>query len=135
MRTLKAVLAGFLFSSAMIIAGAWFYSLAIRPNSVPGHMSTAVLAAVGSLVFICAAVVIGARVATGLDDTSSTLAGYVVFELFFGIGLTGPFLNNGANWVTEAAILLVIPCTLLGRAIARRRNTGAHRLLTHPANR
>lgn len=111
MRTFKAVLWGFLVASALILAAGWAYGLFAAPG---------LLAAMLALVYTSASIVAGAYVASRIHDSSETISGFAVAQAFFGFGLIREFWNTGSSWYTVAAVLLVIPCALLGRALARR---------------
>lgn len=120
MRILKAVLWGFLVATALILAGGWASTLLVAP-AIRGDYYTPTLA-VGllALFYTGASIAIGAYVATRIHDTNETVSGFVVVQAFFGFGLIREFWSSGSSWYTVTAVLLVIPCAILGRTLARR---------------
>jgi hypothetical protein len=120
MRALKAVLSGFLVASALILAGGWGYTVLAAPAMRGEYYTTTPIAALLALLYTGASVVAGAYIATRIDDTSQTISGFSVAQLFFGFGLVREFWNTGSSWYTVSAVLLVIPCALIGRVLARR---------------
>ena len=109
MRTFKAVLSGFLVATALILGAGWAFGSPAAPG-----LPTALLA----LVYTSASIVAGAYVACRIHDSSETISGFAVAQAFFGFGLIREFWNTGSSWYTAAAVLLVIPCALIGRAWA-----------------
>lgn len=77
-------------------------------------------AALLALLYTGASVVVGAWVATRIQDTSETISAFSVFQVFFGLGLVREFWSSGFAWSSVAAVLLVIPCAIVGRALAQR---------------
>lgn len=120
MATLKAVGAGFLVATALILASGWaFGSLgapAIRGDYYTPTLATGLLA----LLYTGAAMVIGAYVAARIHDSNETTSGFVVAQAFFGFGFIRAFWSAGSSWYTATAVLLVIPCAIIGRMLARR---------------
>lgn len=119
MRTLKAVFSGFLVASALILAGGWGYALFAAPAMRGEYFTTTPIAALLALLYTGAAIVAGAYVATRIHDSSETVSGFAVAQAFFGFGLIREFWTAG-SWYTATAVLLVIPCSLIGAALARR---------------
>jgi hypothetical protein len=120
MRTFKAVLWGFIVASALMFAGAWGYAW-LTGSAIRGeYYSTTPTAALLALLYTGAAVVAGAYVASRIHDTSETISGFSVVQAFFGFGLIREFWSTGSSWYTASAVLLVIPCALIGQVLARR---------------
>ncbi len=120
MRTIKAVLSGFLVASALILAAGWAYGLLAAPEMRGEYYRSSLLTALPALVYTSASIVAGAFVASRIHDSSETISGFSVAQAFFGFGLIREFWSTGSSWYTVAAVLLVIPCALIGRALARR---------------
>jgi len=78
------------------------------------------LTAILALAYTSAAIVAGAYVASRIHDSSETISGFAVAQAFFGFGLIREFWIGGSSWPTAVAVLLVIPGTLIGWALARR---------------
>ncbi len=118
-QTLKAVLTGFLVASGLIVGGGWALTVVTAPT-VRGEYYTPTLAAtLLALVYTGVAIAAGAYVAARVNDSSATTSGFVVAQAFFGFGLIREFWSNGSSWYGVAAILLVIPCALIGRLLAQ----------------
>ena len=118
MRTFKAVVSGFLVTSALILAAGWAYGLLIAPAMHGGNYTRGLLPALLALIYTSASIVAGAYVACRIHDSPETVSGFAVVQAFFGVGLIREFWNTGSSWYTVAALLLVIPCVLIGRALA-----------------
>jgi hypothetical protein len=120
MRTFKAVLSGFLVASALIFAARWAFGLLAAPAMGGEYYAQGLLPALLALVYTGAAIVAGAYVASRIHDSSETIGGFAVAQAFFGFGLIREFWSTGSSWYAAVAVLLVIPCALIGRALARR---------------
>jgi hypothetical protein len=120
MRTFKAVVSGFLVASALILAAGWAYGLLVAPAMSSEYFTPSLFTALLALTYTGASIAAGAYVACTIHDSSETVSGFAVVQGFFGIGLIREFWNTGSSWYTVAAVLLVIPCTLIGRALAWR---------------
>jgi hypothetical protein len=120
MRTVIAVLAGFLVASGLILAGEWGYAFLTGRAIRREYYITTFPAALLALLYTGASVVLGAGVATRIQDTSETIGGFSIFQVFFGLGLVREFWSTGFSWYRIAAVLLVIPCAMLGLSLARR---------------
>jgi len=121
MRTFKAVLSGFLVATALIIAARWSLGLLAAPAMGGKSYTQGLLPALLALVYTGASIVAGAYVASRIHDSSETIGGFAVVQAFFGLGLIHEFWSSGSSWYTATAVLLVIPCALIGLAFARRR--------------
>jgi hypothetical protein len=120
MRTIKAVLSGFLVASALIVAAEWAYSL-LASSAMRGEYHTvSPFTALLALIYTSGSIVAGAYVASRIHDSPETISGFSVAQAFFGFGLIREFWSTGSSWYTVVAVLLVIPCALIGRALARR---------------
>jgi len=120
MRTFKAVVSGFLVASALILAAGWAYGLLVAPAMRGEYFTPSLFTALFALTYTGASIVAGAYVACRIHDSSETVSGFAVAQAFFGVGLIREFWNTGSSWYTVAAVLLVIPCVLIGRALAWR---------------
>jgi uncharacterized membrane protein len=120
MRTIKAVLSGFLVASALILAAEWAHSLLAASAMRGEYYTLSPFTALLTLVYTSGSTVAGAYVASRIHDSWETTSGFVVAQAFFGFGFIREFWSTGSSWYTVAAVLLVIPCAFLGRALARR---------------
>jgi hypothetical protein len=120
MRTLKGVLSGFLVTSALILAGGWASGAFLGAAVGNEYASPTLPAALLALLYTAAAVVAGAYIASRIYDTGDTITGFTVAQLFFGFGLVREFWLTGSSWYTLTALILIIPCAMVGRGLARR---------------
>jgi hypothetical protein len=120
MRTIKAVLSGFLVASALIVAAGWAYSLLAESAMRGEYYTLSPFTALLTLVYTSGSIVAGAYVASRIHDSSETTSGFVVAQVFFGFGLIREFWSTGSSWYAVAAVLVVIPCAVIGRALARK---------------
>ena len=119
MRTLKAVVAGFAVTSGLIVLGSWIFREMITPAARGGYYTPTVSAGI-ALLYTAAGIIVGAFVAARIHDSNETISGFIVAQAFFGFGLIREFWSNGSSWYTVSAVVLVIPCAIFGRALARR---------------
>jgi hypothetical protein len=120
MLPLKAVLAGFTAATALVLAGGWAFTRLIKPAISGEYYTPTVTAAVIALLYTMIAIVIGSYVTARWHDSNGTASGFVVAELFFGFGLIREFWNRGSSWYSVTAVVMVIPCAVVGRALARK---------------
>jgi hypothetical protein len=123
MRTLKAVLVGFIVATALILAGAWTFAQLAGRESQPAVGVPTMITGLLSLLYTGVAIIAGAYAAARTDESSATFSGFVVLQAFFGFGLVREFWSVGSSWYAVGAILLVIPCAVIGRALAARHRT------------
>ena len=119
MRTFKAVLLGFLTATLLIVAGEWGYTL-LAGSATRGEYVSPLAAALLAVLFTGASVVVGAYVATRIHDAAETISGFSIVQAFFGFGVIREFWSEGSSWYAVGAVVLVIPCAFIGRALARR---------------
>lgn len=120
MRSIKAVLAGFLVTTGLIVTGGWALGRLVAPAMRGEYYMPTVGAGVIALVYTAAAIIVGAYVTARIHNSSQTMSGFIVAQVFFGFGLIREFWSTGASWYTVAALVLVIPCAIIGQAFARR---------------
>ena len=123
MRVLKAVLLGFLLTTALILSASWAFDSISGVNAGGEYYAPTLSVALMMLLYTSAATVAGAYVATRIHDAGATISGFTVAQMFFGFGLVREFWLAGAYWYTLAAIILVIPCAIAGRLMAGRLGT------------
>ncbi len=99
MRTIKAVLSGFLVASALILAAGWAYGLLAAPEMRGEYYRSSLLTALPALVYTSASIVAGAFVASRIHDSSETISGFSVAQAFFGFGLIREFWSTGCDSV------------------------------------
>lgn len=120
MRTFSAAASGFLVASALMLAGEWGYSLVAKSPMPSEPYLTTFPAIMIALLYTAAALTLGAYVVAKMQDTSEAITGFLVFQAFFGFGLIREFWSGGSSWYSATAMLLIIPCTIIGRVLARR---------------
>jgi hypothetical protein len=120
MRTVTAVLMGFLVTSALIVGAGWASGVFLGPDVGGEYSDPTLVAALLALSYSAAAIIAGSYIADRIHETGETVAGFAVAQLFFGFGLIREFWLIGSSWYTLAAMLLVVPCAIIGRALVRR---------------
>jgi hypothetical protein len=120
MRTIQGVLSGFLVTSALILAGGWASGALLGAAVGNEYASPTLPAALLALLYTAAAIVAGAYVAVRIHDTGDTITAFTIVQLFFGFGLVREFWLTGSSWYTLTALVLIIPCAIIGRRLARR---------------
>ncbi|HJP87225.1 MAG TPA: hypothetical protein VJ852_14635 [Gemmatimonadaceae bacterium] len=120
MRSVKAVLAGFLVTTGLIVAGGWALGRLVAPAIRGEYYVPSIGAGMIALVYTAAAIIVGAYVTARLYYSSPTMSGFIVVQAFFGFGLIREFWSTDASWYTVTALVLVIPCALVGQVFARR---------------
>jgi hypothetical protein len=120
MRTLKAVLWGFLITTALILAGRWAARALLIPTIRGEYFIGTLAGGLLAVLYTGTAITIGAYVAARIHDTNDTISGFIVAQAFFGFGLIREFWSVGSSWYSATAVLLVIPCAIIGQILARR---------------
>jgi hypothetical protein len=124
MRTLRAVLLGFLVTSMLVLAAAWASAVFLGSAAGGEYTSPTLSAALLTLLYTAAAVVAGAYLTTKIHDSGDAISGFIILQLFFGFGLVREFWLVGSSWYADVALALVIPCAIIGRQLARTSRRG-----------
>lgn len=124
MRSIKAVVAGFLVTSLLIVLGGWAFGRIVAPAIRGEYYAPSVSGGLLALVYTGAAIAAGAYVSTRIHYSNQTLSGFMVVQAFFGFGLIREFWSTGASWYSVSAIVLIIPCAIIGQAFARNIDRG-----------
>ena len=128
MRTFIGVIAGFCLTSVLILAGEWGFTIFSPPGLQLGHTPLSFFVVLLSLLYVGITVIVGGYLAAIINDSQETIAGYSVFQLFFGVWFFRDFWTTGFAWYRPVVLFLIIPCAMLGRYWVRRtrRESGAH---------
>jgi hypothetical protein len=116
-KTVLAALFGLLVSSVFAISGNW---LTIRLGGeafLSEQSSYATMVVLITFLWTAASVVLGGYVVARLHGTRGALSVFIVLELTLGAGMVAEFWTSGASWYDTVAVLLVIPCALLGASL------------------
>lgn len=124
MRTIKAVLAGFLVTTGLILIGGWAFGRIVAPAMRGEYYAPSTSGGLIALAYTGAAIVVGACVTARFHNSNQAISGFIVAQAFFGFGLIREFWSTGASWYSVAALILVIPCAIIGRAFARNITSG-----------
>jgi hypothetical protein len=130
MRILRAVSWGFVVATALNLAGRWAATSLVASAFEEFYAST-FAAGLIALFHTAVSITIGAYVATRIHDANETISGFIIAQAFFGFGLIREFWSVGSSWYTATAVLLVIPCAIIGQILARLR--GRKKLAGHVA--
>jgi len=71
-----------------------------------------------TFLWTAASVVLGGYVVARLHDTRAALFTYIVLELLLGAGLVALIWSPGSPWYDISVLVLIIPCAILGSAMA-----------------
>ncbi len=63
-------------------------------------------------------VVLGGNVVARLHDTRSALFTFIVMEVLIGAGFVAVYWSPAASWYDTAILVFIIPCAVLGTALA-----------------
>ena len=114
MRTIVAVCTGLLAAAVLIIGADRLVAVATH-SSVSDALSRP--SELLALIWTAIALIAGVFIALKIQPTRDTLTGFVVAELFFGVGLISEFWG-APTWFNAIALLLVIPAALIGSRLA-----------------
>ena len=123
MRTFIAVILGLAVAGLLIFAGDVSFANITDTRIVPGYAGTSHATELVALLWTFVCVSLGALVTVSVRDTKEAISGYIVAELFFGIGLLHQFWH-APTWYSAVAILVVIPAALLGAWIGSQLHHG-----------
>jgi hypothetical protein len=121
MKTVLAALFGLAVSSLFAISGNWL-TIRIGGEAFHGEQSSyATVVLLITFLWTAASVVLGGYVVARLHNTRGAVSAYIVLELLLGAGMLSEFWSSGAAWYDTVAVLLVIPCALLGASLLQPR--------------
>jgi hypothetical protein len=121
MKTVLAALFGLVVSSLFAISGNW---LTIRIGGeafLSEQSSYAIMVLLITFFWTAASVVLGGYVVARLHNTRGAVSTFIVLELMLGAGMVAEFWSSAASWYHTIAVLLVIPCALLGASLLQPR--------------
>ena len=113
MRTFVAVILGLAVTGLLIFIGDTSFAQITDTRIVPGYAGTSHWTEFVALLWTLISISIGAMVTVRVRHTREAMAGFIVGELFFGVGLLHQFWH-APTWYSAVAVLLVIPGALLG---------------------
>jgi hypothetical protein len=71
-----------------------------------------------TFLWTAASVVLGGYVVARVHDTPYAVSTFIVLELLLGAGMVAEFWSPAVSWLDTVAFLFVIPCAILGAALA-----------------
>ena len=113
MRTFIAVIIGLTVTGLLIFVGDLSFAHVTDTGIVPGYAGTSHWTEFVALLWTFISITLGAIVTVRVRHTREAVAGFIVGELFFGVGLLHQFWH-APTWYSAIAVLLVIPGALLG---------------------
>ena len=113
MRTFIAVVLGLAVAGLLIFAGDASFAQVTDTTIVPGYVGTSHSAELVALLWTFVCISLGALVTVTVRNTKEAISGFIVGELFFGIGLLHQFWH-APTWYSAVGMLLIIPAALLG---------------------
>lgn len=123
MRTFIAVIVGLAAAGLLIFAGDVSFAQITDTRIVPGYAGTSHSTEIVALLWTFVSITLGALVTASVRNTKEAISGFIVAELFFGIGLLHQFWH-APTWYSAVAMLLVIPAALLGAWIGTQLHDG-----------
>ncbi len=113
MRTFFAVVLGLAVAGLLVFIGDASFAHITDTAIVAGYAGTSHSTEALALLWTFICISLGALVTVSLRNTRDAVGGFIVGELFFGIGLLHQFWH-APSWYSVLAMLLVIPAALLG---------------------
>jgi len=113
MRTFIAVLLGLATTGLLIFVGDASFAHITDTPIVAGYAGASRSTEFVALLWTFVCITLGALVTVGVRREKDALSGFIVGELFFGVGLLHQFWH-APTWYSTLALLLVIPAALLG---------------------
>lgn len=123
MRTFIAVILGLAVAGLLIVAGDVSFANVTDTTIVPGYAGTSYSTEFVALLWTFVCIGLGGLVTFTVRRTKEAISGFIVGELFFGIGLLHQFWH-APTWYSAVAMLLVIPAGLLGAWIGSQLHQG-----------
>lgn len=117
MRSLIAVLLGLGVTGLLVFLGDASFAHVTDTRITPGYAGTSHATEFVALFWTFISITFGALLTVRVRHTTEAMAGFIVGELFFGVGLLHQFWH-APTWYSVVAVLLVIPAALLGGWIA-----------------
>jgi hypothetical protein len=113
MRTLIAVIIGVALTGLLLFIGDASFARVTDTTIVSGYAGSSHVAEFVALAWTLVCISLGAIVTMRIRNTKEALSGFIIGELFFGVGLLHQFWH-APTWYGAIAMLLVIPGALLG---------------------
>jgi len=113
MRTFIAVIIGVAITAVLIFIGDSSFAHLTDTSIVAGYVGSSHSVEIAALSWTFVAICFGAVVTVRVRNSREALSGFIVGELFFGVGLLHQFWH-APTWYGAVATLLVIPGALLG---------------------
>lgn len=113
MRTFIAVVLGLAVAALLVFLGDSSFAQVTDTRITPGYAGTSRWTELVALVWTFISISFGALTTVRVRPTSEAIGGFIVGELFFGVGLLHQFWH-ATTWYSAVAVLLVIPAALLG---------------------
>jgi uncharacterized membrane protein len=121
LRTMFAAVAGVAIAGVVGVLGNWIIVRLSGDGFLLENSSRATTVVLVSFLLTGICIAFGGYLTAKFQNTRLAVSSFIVLELFFGAGMVGQFWREGSTWFTTVSILLVIPCALLGAALASRR--------------
>lgn len=118
-KTVMTALFGLLVASSVAIAGDWLTMGLAGGGSVRDAATNPVVVLLIAFLWTAASVVLGGYVVARLHNTRGALSTFILLEMMLGAGMIAEFWSPAASWYNTLALLLVIPCALLGAFLVR----------------
>lgn len=118
MKTFFAALIAVVVANLFAVTADWATVRLAGDRFLRDETGNGVVVLLYTFLWTAASVVLGGYVAARVQDTRRSVSAFIVLELFFGAGLIAEFWSPAARWTDTLALFLVIPCAILGAALA-----------------
>lgn len=117
-KTFSAALVGFAVATAVAVIADWVTVGLAGGSFLREETGNNVVVLLITLLWTAGSVVLGGYVVARLHDTRAAIFTFIVLEVLVGAGIVAVYWTPGARWYDTAVLLFIIPCAVLGTALA-----------------
>lgn len=118
LKTLLAALVALIIANVAAICANWGTVWVAGGGFLRDQATNGVVVFLLMFLWTAASVVLGGYIVARFHDTRYAVGTFIVLELLFGAGLLAEFWTPAIGLLNTTALLLVIPCAILGVALA-----------------
>lgn len=120
-KTVMAALLGLIVASAFAIFGDGITIRLARGGFLRDETTDGVVVQLIAFLWTAGSVVLGGYLVTRVHTTRGALSTFILLEMVLGAGMVAEFWSPTASWYDTLAVLLVVPCALLGAFLVQPR--------------
>ncbi len=117
-KTLFAALFAVIVANLFALGAIWATLRVAGDGFLRDQTTNSVVVLLFTFLWTAGSVVLGGYVVARLHDTRYAVSTFIVLELLFGAGMVAEFWSPAAAWFDTVALLFVVPCAILGAAMA-----------------